>query len=141
MLATVAMSALMVAGDRAGLMGEQPPTLVTRAALEAAGEEHPSEDAAVLAPLAHAAFGAAGGSVFGLLRRVVPRAPAVPLGIGFGLGIWIVSYAGWIPALGIIRQPGADRRGRVAVMVAAHVVYGATLGLLDDRLNRERPSR
>ena len=36
-VATVAMSAVMVAGDRAGLMGEQPPKAVARSALREAG--------------------------------------------------------------------------------------------------------
>ena len=56
--------------------------------------------------------------------------PAGILGVLFGLGIYGVSYKGWIPALGILPPPEDDRPGRPAVMIAAHIVYGLTLGWL-----------
>ncbi len=129
-VATGAMSAVMVAGDRLGLMGEQPPTKITAAALQKAGVDDPSGVAAVIAPLAHLGFGAAVGATYGLLRRIVPSVPSVPLGIGFGLAVYVTSYKGWIPALGIMPPPERDRPGRPAIMLAAHVVYGVVLGCL-----------
>jgi hypothetical protein len=129
-IATVAMSAVMVAGDRAGLMGEQPPTAVTRSALRGAGVDRPSAAASILAPVAHLGFGGLAGAAFALLRQVVPAAPGWLTGIGFGLGVWAVSYKGWIPALGILPPPDRDRPGRPAVMIVAHVVYGLVLGFL-----------
>jgi hypothetical protein len=45
-----------------------------------------------------------------------------------------LSYAGWIPTLGILPEPSRDRKDRVASMVTAHLVYGVTL----DRLLGER---
>jgi hypothetical protein len=129
-IATVAMSAVMIGGDRAGILGEPPPTTVTRAALREAGVEHPAEAAGVMAPLAHLWFGALGGVVFGLVRRLVPGVPGWSLGPLFGLGVYGVSYKGWIPALGILPPPEEDRPGRPAVMIAAHLVYGLALGWL-----------
>ena len=64
----------MIAGDRTGFMGEQPPTAITRFALGEAGVERPSVAASRIAPFTHLAFGALGGAVFGLLRRL-SRAP------------------------------------------------------------------
>ena len=129
-IATVAMSAVMIAGDRTGLMGEQPPTTITRFALREAGVDRPSAAASLIAPFTHLGFGALGGAVFGLLRRLVPGVPGGLLGVSFGLAVWAVSYKGWIPALGILPPPGDDRPGRPVVMVAAHVVYGLVLGRL-----------
>jgi hypothetical protein len=129
-IATAAMSAVMVAGDRVGLLGEPPPTTVSRAALREAGVEHPSAVAGRMAPLAHLLFGAQGGVAFGFIRRLVPGVPGWILGVLFGLGVYGVSYKGWIPALGILPPPEEDRPGRSAVMIAAHVVYGLALGWL-----------
>jgi hypothetical protein len=124
------MSAVMVAGDRGGLMGEPPPTLIARTTLRKAGVDRPSEAAGILAPLAHLGFGTAAGAAFGILARSVPRVPSRLLGVVFGLAIWAVSYKGWIPALGILPPPEDDRPGRPAVMIAAHVIYGLVLGSL-----------
>ena len=46
----------------------------------------------------------------------------------YATGIWLVSYQGWVPALGIMAPASRDRRGRVVTMLAAHWVYGAALG-------------
>jgi hypothetical protein len=127
-IATVAMSGVMLLGERAGVVGELPPASVTRHALRAAGVDRPSQAAAVLAPIAHLGFGAVGGALYAMVRRVAPGVPGPPLGVLFGLAVWAVSYKGWIPALGILPPPEDDRPGRPAVMVAAHVVYGLVLG-------------
>lgn len=120
----------MIAGDRAGLMGEQPPVAITRSVLRDAGVDRPSAPASVIAPLAHLGFGATGGLIYARARRLVPGVPGWLLGALFGLAVWAVSYKGWIPALGILPPPEDDRPGRPAVMVAAHLVYGLVLGWL-----------
>jgi hypothetical protein len=137
-VATVPMSAVMVAGDRMGLMGEQPPTAITRAALRGAGVDRPSAPARLLAPLAHLGFGMTAGVIYGLIRRRVPRVPGGPLGAIFGLGVWVVSYAGWIPATDMLPRPEKDRPGRPGVMIVAHIVYGIVLGSLVGRPSRVR---
>ena len=124
------MSAVMVTGDRLELMSEQPPTVVTRSALRTAGVERPAAAASLIAPVAHLGFGAIGGLLYAVVRRLVPGAPGGLLGVTFGLAVWAGSYRGWIPALGILPPPESDERGRPVVMVAAHVVYGLVLGSL-----------
>ncbi|WP_246074757.1 DUF6789 family protein [Nonomuraea terrae] len=67
-VATAAMSAVMVAGERAGMMPDQPPKRIVRAALP--GHKHrrkPGEKA--LGAVAHLGFGTASGALFGLLTR------------------------------------------------------------------------
>ncbi|MGJ6960394.1 DUF6789 family protein [Streptosporangium sp. G11] len=133
-LATAAMSAVMLAGDRAGLMGDQPPKRIARAFLP--GHRHrPKPGEGVLGAVAHFGFGAACGAAFALLhgRR---RAP-VTLGVAYGLAIWFVSYQGWVPKLGILPPIAQDRPGRQAVMATGHVVYGAMLALAVNALRRE----
>ncbi len=129
-IATVAMSGVMVLGARLGLMGEQPPTLVSTHTLRELGVADDRRHGHLLAPLAHLGFGAAGGAIFGLTRRLVADVPRYLHGVLFGLGVWAVSYMGWIPALGILPPPERDRPGRPVVMVAAHIVYGLVLARL-----------
>jgi hypothetical protein len=88
--------------------------------------------ASVLAPFAHLAFGGAAGALYGLIRSRIRRLPGPVLGAGFGLAVWTISYAGWIPAAGILPPPHEDRPGRPIVMVGAHLVYGGVLGALQD---------
>ena len=134
-IATVPMSAVMLAGQRLGWMKAQPPEVLTDEALERADllDDTSEEAAKAVAVFTHFAFGATAGASFALLRRVVPTPAAVPAGIAFALGIWWASYRGWIPAMNILpteQRPG--RRGTL-VMVAAHTVYGATVGALSGR--------
>src|SRR5688572_13116405 len=78
-LSTVSMSAVMWGAQQLGLMGQQPPKKITRAALEAVDATplpEPAENAMSL--LAHLGFGAACGAAFTAARRVAPARIAVP---------------------------------------------------------------
>ena len=115
------------------IMGRRPPKQVTVAMLAKLGLDPDEEDERnVASTLAHLGFGASMGSLFSVARaRLHPPGPAVLHGLAYGLGIWAVSYNGWIPALGLLPQPERDRPGRQSVMLAAHLVYGGVLGALD----------
>ena len=134
-VATIPMSAVMLAADRAGLMGRQPPEVIATMGLQAAGG-HPSETTKRASALAvHFGFGAGAGALFGVLyRHTESLGPPIARGIGFGLVVYTVSYAGWIPALDIMPSPPNDRPGRPSSMIAAHVVFGAALAVLVDWL-------
>jgi uncharacterized membrane protein YagU involved in acid resistance len=85
--------------------------------------------------LSHFAFGALAGGLYGPLFLTRPSAP-VATGTCFGLFIWAASYLGWIPALGLLR-PATEHPGRRnALMIAAHLVWGATLGIVAHHLAR-----
>ncbi|KAA9380043.1 hypothetical protein F5972_10555 [Microbispora cellulosiformans] len=133
-LATLTMSAVMLAGQRAGLMPGQPPRHIVRAALP--GHRHrPKRGERTLGALAHLGFGAATGAAFGVLTG--NRRPTVRFGVGYALLVWLGAYQGWVPALNILPPASRDpARGRPAVMAAAHVVYGATLALAVGALRR-----
>ncbi|MFI7451883.1 DUF6789 family protein [Nonomuraea sp. NPDC049714] len=134
-LATAAMSTVMVTGEKAGLMHGQPPKHIVRGLLPGS-ERRRKKGEGVLGAVAHLAFGAASGAAFGLLCR--RRRGRMPLGVGYALLIWVVSYAGWAPRLSALPPLERDDPGRQGVMAAGHVVYGATLAFL---LNRLDPGR
>jgi hypothetical protein len=119
-LATGAMSGVLLAAAAAEVMREQPPVLIVRKFLP--NLQEPLVQAASWA--AHFAYGAAGGALHhAVLLRSSPAA-----GAGYGLLLYAGSYEGWVPVAGILPPAHADDRRRVAVMVAAHLVYGAVLG-------------
>jgi uncharacterized membrane protein YagU involved in acid resistance len=141
-VATVAMSALMLAAKRIGITGTLPPELIARKAVEAVALDPPDDGQGdAVAAVAHIGFGAVAGVIFELLtiRALAARRSAAigaSAGALYGTGIWLVSYQGWVPALGIMPAASRDRRGRVATMLAAHWVYGAALGVLTTFLRR-----
>ena len=134
------MSAVMLGAQKAGLLGRMPPRKITDALLGVLGirGQTPEPARRALAVVNHLAFGSACGALFGLAHEVWRvRAPSTsgvrghraPLlaGLAFGTAIWAVSYAGWVPALGIMPAPQHDRPGRPTSMVLAHLVYGGVL--------------
>lgn len=70
---------------------------------------------------AHFGFGAFTGSIFALLPMRHGN------GILYGLGVWALSYLGWIPAAHILAPAWRHPVYRNLLMLAAHVVWGATL--------------
>lgn len=79
--------------------------------------------------LLHFLFGAATGSIYGMVEEKVPLQSTVkgPLA---GMVVWAGSYLGWIPALGILPPATEHPWRRNAMMIAAHLIWGVTLGAL-----------
>jgi hypothetical protein len=126
--ATVAMSGVMLGGQRLGLIGGQPPERAVESSLEAAGLAEPDRFEAAtnaLAVVAHLGYGSLLGAVFALAQ---PRRSSVLRGLGFGAVVWAVNYAGLLPWLGVMPRPSRDRPGRQPAVIASHLVYGAVLG-------------
>ncbi len=80
---------------------------------------------------AHYAYGAAAGALYAAWSRPGSRHPVLR-GMMFGLGVWAVSYFSLLPAAGLF--PPADRQPlrRNALMIAAHLLWGAVLGFVED---------
>jgi uncharacterized membrane protein YagU involved in acid resistance len=139
LLATLIMSVCMLAADLLGWMNEQPPKTITSRVARKAGMpvSGPSLDAATA--VAHVGFGVVAGSAFGLIARRLHSLPASLLvGVGYGLLIWATSYLAILPRLDLMPGPAQGERRRTPVMMFAHVVYGAVLGIL--LYVMERPS-
>jgi uncharacterized membrane protein YagU involved in acid resistance len=84
----------------------------------------------------HFGYGAGTGAAYGLLDPALKKGIPHPAcrGAAYGLGVWLLSYFGWLPAVGItspqFRRP---LRGN-ATLVLSHLVWGATTGLITERL-------
>ena len=78
---------------------------------------------------AHFGYGAAMGSLYAPIQARLAL-PGLLTGIGFGLMVWLVSYLGVLPALGLFPPPHREARRRTVLMIAAHLVWGAALGSL-----------
>lgn len=91
----------------------------------------------VLTMLAHVGYGAVAGTLYAWVGRLWPGNPAVK-GIVFGLGVWTTSYLGWLPWAGILPPATEHPARRNGLMIAAHVVWGAGLGLLQECLANPR---
>lgn len=135
-VATAPMSAVMLGAGKLGLMGEQPPEAITKEAVaEATGTELEGAASDALASLAHLAFGAGSGVLHAALPKS-DRVPAPVSGMALALTIWSASYQGWVPKFGALPHADRDRNDRVAVMIGAHLLFGAVLGSLEQRWSR-----
>lgn len=115
-----------------------PSEITTKLTREAGVAQHLDQEQHVALTLVnHFGYGAAVGSLYGLLPSK-PRAPlpAALWGIGYGLVVWAVSYLGLLPALGILRPATEHPERRNLLMIAAHVVWGSVTGLLVARMQQ-----
>lgn len=95
------------------------------------------DDRKALTLVSHFAFGAIAGSWFGPLTRNI-KGSNVAKGTAYGLAVWATNYLGVMPALRILKPATQHSPTRSALMIGAHVIWGATLGLLCDRLQNNR---
>lgn len=132
--ATAPMTAVMlVLGKLAAREGRHPfpPRVITAEVTERAGlwQRADEQERDTMTMAGHFGYGAALGAAYGApsVTRLLPG----PLGgAAYGLLVWAASYAGWLPAAGIMRPAWRDARGRNLQMIAAHLVWGAALGWL-----------
>jgi hypothetical protein len=112
-----------------------PPHEVTMGVVESAGvSRHRLTGRArdLLTYAGHFGYGAAVGSAYPLLTRWL-RWPASARGAAYGLAVWAGSYLGLLPALRLWAPPAEQAASRRAwrtgaLLVVAHLVWGATLG-------------
>lgn len=108
-----------------------PPREITMKLAEQAGvQDGLDADARSAATVAaHFGYGAACGLLYALGERKV-NAPAAAKSLGFGLIVWTVSYLGLMPVMGVLRPATEHPLRRSALMIAAHLVWGAAMGAL-----------
>jgi uncharacterized membrane protein YagU involved in acid resistance len=82
--------------------------------------------------VAHFAYGAAAGALYAVARP----SDGIVAGAGYGLLVWAASYLGWIPGVAILEPATRHPRRRNELMLAAHVVWGATTALTIRELER-----
>jgi uncharacterized membrane protein YagU involved in acid resistance len=120
--------------------GSLPPRkIATRAARRVGLPVHTDKRQRDLVTLVtHFGFGAAAGTLYVPLASRMGSLPPVLRGMSFGVAVWLVSYMGWLPAVGLFGPATKDTGRRTALMIAAHLVWGASLGLLVDGSERWR---
>jgi putative membrane protein len=112
-----------------------PPRLITEEITERAGlEDEMTENQLVgLTVFSHFGYGALFGSIYAPLSEGVPLHSSLK-GILAGLAVWVGSYLGWLPAVGILRPATRHPWRRNLLMILAHIVWGVTLGELARKL-------
>ena len=133
--ATVPMTVVMEA-LRARLPREQlrrmPPREIVDRTVEKAGEATETDiddrDRMIITAAAHLAFGTAAGALYGAL--VGSRRSTVLAGVTYGLAVWAIAYGVGLPSLGLHPAATDDTTDRNEVLIASHIVWGATLGRL-----------
>lgn len=85
------------------------------------GTNLPSEAAKDITAAAHFAYGAATGA---LLAAMNPD-PKKRTGALYGAAIWLASYMGWIPAVGILKPAAEHPPRRNFLMIGVHLIWGA----------------
>lgn len=114
-----------------------PPRQITRQVGKAVGLWHDANQAerngATLA--AHFSYGSGVGALYAL---IVPRKHQnVWTGAAYGLAVWAGSYLGLLPALGILRPATQHPVERNALMITAHLVWGAALAASLQQISTE----
>lgn len=116
-----------------------PPEEITARTTEKT-DALPDRDEDELRPLslaAHFGFGALAGALYAPLAAREGRLPPTVRGVGYGLGVWAVSYLGWLPGVGLL-PPATEQPARLGVMMSlSHVVWGGVLGHLAEHWGRE----
>jgi hypothetical protein len=104
----------------------------------AAGDVEPAtrEGANAVAAIAHLSFGATCGMLRPPIREMVGR--EATRGPYYGLMIYAVSYAGWLPMLGILRPPQRRPWQRNVILLASHLTWGIALDLLERQISPRR---
>lgn len=139
-IATAAMSVFMKAWQSA-VPRERDEAIPPREPVEAVAEkldvwdEMPPASRSALTWLSHFGYGTTMGIAYAGGRSDLGGPPAVS-GALFGLGVWAASWGAWMPALEIARGPEEKSAERNALLIAAHLVWGAVLGVSLDRLER-----
>ena len=114
-----------------------PPREITeKITSEIAPTNHLSQPArSALSWLAHFGYGGAAGLIYShaaISLRPTLRGPL------FGLFVWLTSYFGLLPALGILKSAEKHPARRNLLMILAHLVWGLFLGLLLETFLRDQ---
>ena len=130
-VATIAMSALMILGILTGLspMPSPIPAAIVNNGLALLGVGLPRPVIMLLAAGAHLSYGGVAGAVLAALTRPV----TVWKGLGWGVLLWLVMQVVVLPLLGWGFFGVAITPQIAVATLVLHLVYGLTLGLLMDR--------
>ncbi len=75
--------------------------------------------------VSHFAYGTVMGMIYSVTAQRLPL-PAILKGILFGVGVWVGSYLGLLPALNISQSGDKEPWRRILLMIGAHIIWGAS---------------
>src|SRR5215211_6182976 len=133
-VATAPMSVSMLIGWRLLPSREKyhlPPRLITEEITEQVGiEDRLSENELIgLTVVSHFSYGALFGVIYALFEHNLSIHTSIK-GALAGVGLWVGSYLGWLPAMGILTPATRHPWRRNLLMIVAHVIWGVTMGEL-----------
>jgi uncharacterized membrane protein YagU involved in acid resistance len=116
-----------------------PPREITMQAMEALGlHKKLGPDArATVTLINHFGYGAIAAVIYSLAERQMPLGAFIK-GPIFGAVVWLVSYLGLLPALGVLDPATKHPSSRNALMFVVHLVWGLFVGLFVDTLLSEK---
>lgn len=114
---------------------------VARRVVEGLFQRGPIEHDARAGRIVHYAFGSAWGGLYGLLATRSRRLEEPLGGLGFGLGVWMVSDTVILPVFRLSAWPQAYPVKNHAYAIAANLVYGVSVWGTFEALRRLGRSR
>jgi uncharacterized membrane protein YagU involved in acid resistance len=130
-VATIAMSLPIVVARRLHLVDRQPPEEVTQNVVGVARVPLTGSELRRATVVAHLAFGSVCGVAFVVAGKRLGRAWQPWLtGPLYGVLIWALTYRSTLPLLRLVRPAEVVGARRDALMLVAHLIYGAVLGRL-----------
>lgn len=130
--ATVVMSVAMVWARQTGRVDAIGPEHIVDSGFDAVGVEPSEWQHLAVTAAAHLGYGATMGGVFALAGG---RRRSIRLGLVYGTAIGVAGYQVWVPAMGILSPLSRAPRGRRIEVISSHLVYGATLVAVWNRLS------
>ena len=96
---------------------------------------------AALTLVNHFGYGAMAATLYSLIEGGIPL-PAVLKGPIFGAMVWVVSYLGLLPAVGILEPATEHPPSRNFLMIAVHLIWGLVVGIFVATLlgEKKRPA-
>lgn len=140
-IATIPMTIFMLATQPFLPRGQHydlPPEIITKELAQRMHVRHRLNKAQVLAAtlVSHFGYGATVGILFSPLAQRNPSTALVK-GSFFGLFVWVVSYLGLLPLLGMSESGHREPKHSNLMMIVAHLIWGATLGAVTAVLKNE----
>ena len=107
------------------LTGDTPATIKTASAVSRGlfNQELTDAEKKAAAPIAHYAFGATTGALYGLIAELRPEVTRLA-GLPFGASVWLAADELSLPLLGLSGPPQEYPLAKHIFSLAAHFVYG-----------------
>ncbi len=140
LVATVPMTLFMLAMQRLLPPGQKyalPPEELTREFAQRTDTDQNLSKPQLLGTsiAAHFGYGASTGLIYANVTKRLKWPPLLK-GSLFGILIWAASYLGWMPLGRFDAAATNEPPKRNLMMIAAHVIWGAVTGLVNDQLEK-----